>query len=240
MIHWKVTAAVLLLAASPAFAGSYRIELDRPAVGKMLVGHAGVVAVDDETDTAKVRVIAPGNEVRQRGTVRVLVMNRSSRPFEFGPDQVSLILGDGTRLRPVSVEAMEKGRILVERESHYAGIADRQNRNNLEGLASQSGGGPSVQTIAPPSGGTTPGGARAATLGQDRTTDEELTPGFETLNGIYQILIPLTVEPQKAWGGYYVFDVPKPVLARRTDQPLTILVRTGAEEHRFAAALKWR
>ena len=67
-----------------------------------------------------------------------------------------------------------------------------------------------------------------------------MLPGSKTLDSIYQILIPLTVEPKHAWGGYYVFDVPKPVLARKADQPLTILVRTGAEEHRFSAVMKWK
>ena len=46
-------------------------------------------------------------------------------------------------------------------------------------------------------------------------------PGGRTLDAIYQILIPLTVDPAKAWGGYYVFDLPKAAFARRADQPLS-------------------
>jgi hypothetical protein len=30
------------------------------------------------------------------------------------------------------------------------------------------------------------------------------------------------------------------VFGRRADQPLTILVTTGAEQHRFDATLKWK
>jgi hypothetical protein len=37
-----------------------------------------------------------------------------------------------------------------------------------------------------------------------------------------------------------VFDVPKDVFNRKTDQPLTVIVRTGSEEHRFAATLHWK
>ena len=71
-------------------------------------------------------------------------------------------------------------------------------------------------------------------------TPPALLPGAETLNAIYQILISQPVAPNKAWGGYYVFDMPKAVSARRANQPLSILVRTGAEEHRFSAVLKWK
>ncbi len=234
---WTIALAALLVAA-PAWGGSYRIVLSDPPGGKLLIGHAGVQAADEVTATAKVRIVAPGNPVRERGTVRVLVMNLGAAPFQFGPDDVSLTLGDGTQLKPVPVDTMEKGRVLVERERRYAGAADFRNRNNLAPLAGQAGGGPTVQSMAPPSGEGASAGS--ATLGQDRSSDERLTPGFETIDAIYQILVPLTVEPRRAWGGYYVFDVPKDVRARKSDQPLTIVVRTGGEMHRFAATLQWK
>ena len=42
--------------------------------GKLLMGHAGVQAADEVTDVAKVRVLTPGNEVKELGTLRVLVI----------------------------------------------------------------------------------------------------------------------------------------------------------------------
>lgn len=237
MKSWAIAFGALLVAA-PAAAGSYRIVLTEPPHGKLLIGHAGVQAADDITATAKVRIVAPGNPVRERGTVRVLVMNLSASPFGFGPDDVTLTLGDGTVLKSVPVDTMEKGRVLVERERRYAGAADFRNRNNLAPLAGQAGGGPTAQSMAPPSGEGASAGS--ATLGQDRSSDERLTPGFETIDAIYQILVPLNVPPSRAWGGYYVFDVPKEVRARKSDQPLSIAVRTGGEVHRFAATLEWK
>jgi len=107
MTRWGLAATALAIA-TPAFAHSYRIVLDKPANGKLLIGHAGVQAVDDRTASTLVRVVAPGNAVDQRGTVRVLVMNLGAAPFQFGPDDVSLTLGDGTQLKPVPVDTMEK------------------------------------------------------------------------------------------------------------------------------------
>jgi hypothetical protein len=218
-------------------AGSYRLVLD-PSSGKYLRGHAGVEAVDQRTPIALVRVISPGNEIAQRGTVRVLVMNLGAKPFEFGPDQVQLKLVDGRVLSPTSVDAMEKGRTLVERESRYAGAIDLQNRQNLAGMEQQANGGPTAQSMSP--GGNTSSDTTSGSGDYDHRTDQSLLPGAGTLNAIYQILVEQPVAPQKAWGGYYVFDVPKDVFARRADQPLTILVTTGGEVHKFNATLKWK
>jgi hypothetical protein len=89
-------------------------------------------------------------------------------------------------------------------------------------------------------GAASPGSEVSGTGGHDHRTDESLLPGAELLDDIYQVLIPLSVGPRKAWGGYYVFDMPKEVFRRKADIPLTILIRTGPEVHRFAATLKWK
>jgi hypothetical protein len=87
------------------------------------------------------------------------------------------------------------------------------------------------------------GGASApadSVLDLERRSDEIDLPGGKTMEALYQVLLPENVGPQQAWGGYYVFDVPKTVFNRRADQPLTVIVRTGGEEHRFAATLHWK
>src|SRR5436305_9000456 len=112
MFRKSVLAAVTLgLLASPAWAHSYRVVLSGPAAGqKMLVGHAGVQAIDERTPTALVRLISPGAEVRQRGTIRVLVMNLSNSQFDFGPENVAIRLSDGTVLKQMPLEPMLKGK----------------------------------------------------------------------------------------------------------------------------------
>jgi hypothetical protein len=185
-----------------------------------------------------VRLISPGNDVHERGTVRVLVMNLGNEPFEFGPDDVTLSLSDGTVLKPVPVAQMEDGRELVEREMQHYYANDIRTRNSLSGLAQQTNGGATVQSMSP--GAATPGSAVSGVGGQDHRVDESTLPGATLLDSIYQLLVPLNVEPHKAWGGYYLFDIPKVAFQRKADQPLTITVRTGAEEHRFLATLKWK
>ena len=230
--------AAFACAATPAVAGAYRIVLATPQSGKLLHGHGGVEAADDRTGTALVRLISPGNDIHEVGTVRALVMNLSAKPFEFGPADVTITLADGTVLKPVSMDRLENGREIVQRETQHAMAQNMQNRNNISGLAEQANSGPSAPPIQPVA--TAPGGNGSGTEGQDRRSDESMLPGAQLLDSIYQLLIPLTVEPQKAWGGYYLFDLPKPIFRQKTDQPLSIVVRTGAEEHRFGATLKWK
>jgi hypothetical protein len=232
----SILAFLVLASSTPAVAASYRVQLNPTATGKLLVGHAGVQAVDDRTSTALVRLVAPGNEVKERATVRILVMNLGTQPFEFGPDQVSIQLADGTRFHPTSIDDFEKGRQLVERESRRAAAVDLQARSNLEQLAQQGNSGV-VPVANSTAGGTS---VPSGTESQDRRSDESLLPGAKTLGAIYQLLVPQTVAANHAWGGYYVFDVPKAVFARKADQPLTVSVRTGREEHRFAGILKWK
>lgn len=231
-------ALALSIHSVPARAGAYRIELQAPPGGRLLHGRGGVEAADERTEVALVRLISPGNDIHERGTVRVLVMNLSSKAFEFGPDEVTLSLADGKLLQPVSVAEMEDGRELVEREAQHAAAIDLVNRNSLSGLEGQANSGPTVHSMSP--GAARPGSEVSGSAGADHRTDETLLPGTQLLNDIYQLLIPLSVEPQKAWGGYYVFDLPKDVFRRKADMPLTVLVRTGSETHRFAATLKWK
>lgn len=228
----------LSFAASPVVAGAYRIILAAPPSGKLLHGYGGLEAADDRTKVALVRLIAPGNDIHERGTVRVLVMNLGNEPFQFGPDDVTLSLSDGTVLKPIPVAQMEDGRELVEREMQHYYANDIRTRNNLSALAQQANGGATVQSMSP--GAATPGSAVSGVGGHDHRVDESTLPGATLLDSIDQLLVQLNVEPNKAWGGYYLFDMPKAVFQRKADQLLTITVRTGAEEHRFPATLKWK
>jgi hypothetical protein len=228
-----ISVAALVLSV-PALAGSYRVVL-QPEGHKMLVGHAGVQAVDERTAGALVRLITPGNEVKERGTVRVLVRNLGSQPFQFGPDDVRLQLADGTQLKPTPLDKFEKGAELVQREMHHQAAIDMQVKNSLSSYVQQSG---SAGGAMRPVGSVSAPPTDVQDL--ERRSDERDLPGAKTMDALDQVLLPDTVGPNQAWGGYYVFDVPNDVFNRRADQPLTVIVRTGREEHRFAATLHWK
>jgi hypothetical protein len=220
---------------SPALAASYRIVLSQPEGGKLLRGHAGVQAADELTSNVLIRLISPGNEVKDRGTVRVLVFNYGPKTFDFGPDQVKLRLADGTVLQPTPFEKFDKGRNLIERAQREAKAVNLQNSEVLASLAQSAAAG------GTPSSGPMPSMGSSANSGQlaSTTADQDL-PGADLMNALDQLLVPLSVGPKQAWGGYYVFDVPKAVFDRKIDQPLTVLVTTGNQTHEFPATLHWK
>jgi hypothetical protein len=230
----RLTGVALLIASSPSLAASYKVVLAPPSGGKVLNGHGGLHAVDDRSLTSLIRIISPGSDVKERGTIRVLVMNLGAPTFPFGPEQVSLELADGTKLSPVPLSQFIRGADLIEREMGRARSVDARNRENLSGLAQQGAGSapplPGVRSI--PS-------AAAITDAFDRRADEMALPGTKTLNSIYQVLESQPVEPNKAWGGYYVFNLSKEVRALRRDLPLTLVVTTGREVRRFNATLRY-
>ena len=236
MKHLLISFAALALSV-PVLAGSYRVVL-QPVNGKIIVGHAGVQAVDVKTAATHVRLISPGNEVTQRGTIRVLVRNLGGMPFQFGPDDVKLELADGTELKPTPLDKFEKGAALVQREMRRAAAVDMQVKNSLATLIQQSGGGGSLDSS--PSGATPIAAPPVSTTQHDRKAEEIDLPGAKTMDALYQLLLPETVGPNQASGGYYVFDVPKAVFNHKADQPLTVIVQAGGEEHRFAATLHWK
>lgn len=231
-----VAIAAAMLAA-PVSAASYKVVLSPPAGTEVVRGHGGLHAVDDRTETTLVRVISPGSDVKERGTIRILVMNKGAQTFPFGPDQVRLELADGTRLKPVPISLFINKAELVEREVGRARAIDSRNRANLSELARQGSGSsataPTGVTVAPQSG-------PISTEGLDLKPDDLMLPGAKTLNAIYQVLETQPVAPNQGWGGYYVFNLPKSLRSRKSDQPLTITVTTGSEVRRFNAMLQYR
>ena len=135
-----LAAIVFLTLAAPASAAGYKVVLSPPEGTEVVRGYGGLHAVDDRTDTTLVRLISPGSDVRERGTIRVLVMNKGAQTFQFGPGQVQLELADGTKLKPVSINEFIRGAELIEREMGRARTIDQRNRANLSELARQGGG----------------------------------------------------------------------------------------------------
>lgn len=202
--------------------------------GKILHGRGGLQVFDVKTSKTLMRVIAPGNRIARRGTVRVLVMNLGQPAFEFGPDQVRVELSGGIPLKPVPVEVFDRGQEIVEREVTIARSIDRAVKSNLGSYAQSQNGGLTASSLTGPA--LDSGDADGPSSRLDRWSDS--LPGARLLGSLDQVLRPLRVGPNEAWGGYLVFTIPKQLQKAEQDQPVTIVVRTGQEVNRVQAILK--
>ena len=215
-----------------AAATDYKLEFSQ-ADGTVLKGRGGLQVLDVRTDKTLMRVIAPGSRITKRGTVRVLVMNLGQPAFEFGPDQVSVELSDGTVLAEVPVAVFDNGEKLVEKEVRIGGSVDRAVKANLSAYAQAQNSGATAATV-------TGRALSGDNVGDNALKMDELSDqirGAKQLGGLNGVLRPLAVGPKEAWGGYLIFDVPKTRQKSKVDQPVTIVVRTGREIHRIKAVL---
>jgi hypothetical protein len=230
----RILVAALVGALSvPAAAAEYKVKLRQEP---LIQGRGGLHAADSRTAGSLVRVIAPGGPISKRGTVRVLVMNLGQPAFTFGPASVSLKLADGTTLKKVPLAEFNRGEALVLREMKHANAVDRRVKGDLSSLAQQGASGRTVQSISGAAGPNAVAAGTAEAGRQDRNAEQ--LPGAKMLSAIDGVLRPEQVAPQEAAGGYLVFELPKALRTQKADLPLTIVVKAGAEEHRFAALLE--
>lgn len=226
-----IGAAVALALTGTASAADYKLEF-QPGQGKIQKGRGGLQVYDVRTDNTLMRVIAPGNRITKRGTVRVLVMNLGSTSYDFGPEQVSVELPDGTAFKEVPFTAFDRGEKLIDREVRMAAAKDRLIKSSLGALQEATSGSALDMTAAQQNS--------APTVSSDSSRLDELerdTVGSKTLEGINGVLRPYPIQPQGAWGGYLIFDVPPALQKAKADQPVTIVVKTGSEVHRIPAVL---
>lgn len=226
-----LSAAVLVsFATVSATAADYKLEF-ASGEGKVLKGRGGLQVFDVTTDNTRMRIVAPGNRITDRGTVRVLVMNLGQGAYEFGPDQVSVELPNGQPLEELPVAVFDKGEKFVEREVGIGRSVDRAVKANLSSYAQTQSGDPTATSTA--RGSAAEGSANM--LKNDSLEDQIF--GGKLLEGLNGVLRPLAIGPQEAWGGYLVFNMPKALQRAKVDQPVVIVVRTGQEVHRIKAVL---
>lgn len=232
---------VALSLSGTALAKGHVLNLE-PGNAGIVRGHAGLHAVDEKTDDVHIRIIAPGLEISKRGTIRVLVKNLGKVPFEFGPDNVQLVLAEGVQLTKVPLNEFDRGYTLIKREQGRAAAVQAQNNSTIGTLMGQTQAGVTVGSInaATSSSGTLSGGSVSTEDLRRRAEDEYAMPGGKTLDALYQVLMPEVVAPQAASGGYLVFDLPKALQNQRSDVHLTVAIRTGSKVHHFKAVLRYR
>lgn len=238
MMKPKLICALLVaaVAAAPAAAG-YKVKLKGPEA-QTIRARNGIHAVDSRTDKTLVRVIAPGLPIGRVGSVRVLVMNLGGKPFAFGPDSVTMTLADGTVLVPIAHERFDRSEEIVSREARIQGATRQRMNANLSGINTS---GATANVIS----GGGPGGVSSPAAPGPAETESELGVAMDVdqsridlmMNAIQDVMRPARVGPMEASGGYLVFELPKNVRQAKRDQPLTLVVRTGAETHRFEALL---
>lgn len=114
-----VAAVALAFIGAPASAAKFTMQLNAGSeqVSRM---ESGIAAVDNSTPGSSVRLIQAEGNLKKRGLIQLLVMNHGDTPFNFGPENVTAKLADGT---PVAIITYEQLVREEKRRQTWAAVA---------------------------------------------------------------------------------------------------------------------
>ena len=202
----------------------------------------GSETVDSVLPPTVVRVVEPFVEAEGKPKFLAFTFNSGEAPYNFGPENITPVLMDGTRL-PMATYAQlvreEKGRQRWRAFGLALGAFGRGMQASQEGQFSgtvNSNTGRQVGTFS----GTETGSSRTAQMLAEQQTREDAAAvrerNVEEVAALGSILRTTTVESGKVAGGEVRFDWPK-VLRKDGTYPVSLEVDAGGVIHRFAAKI---
>jgi hypothetical protein len=248
-----------VLIANPATAAKFTMQLHAGPQQTSRM-ESGVAAVDDSAAVASVRLVQSDDDVKKRGSVGVLVMNHGDKPFNFGPENVTATLADGTPLAIITYEQLaheeRKRQTWAAIAAGLGAAANSMNAANsgwYHGTASYSG-----STFG--SFGTTPysattygtatvsgynaGQAQIAQLIANQQNSANFARLAEqnaaSMKALKAYMRTTTVDPQQMFGGSVIFQLPKAAFATKADVPVTFVVTIDGEQHKFESVFHRR
>lgn len=252
-------AVVLLAIASPATAAKFTMQLIAAPEQQSRM-QDGIAAVDNSSAGSSVRLIQAEGDLKKRGSVAVLVMNQTDKPFNFSPENVTATLADGT---PVEIITYER---LVREEKKRqtwaavaAGLAAAGNSMNAansgyySGTATYSGSTFGTFGRTPynsySSGTASISGynsgqaqlAQSAANAQNQANFARMAEqNASSMQALKAYMRTTTVDPEQMFGGTVMFELPKTVHKGTGDVPMHFSVTINGEAHKFNAVLKRR
>ncbi|MBH0113205.1 hypothetical protein I5E68_09630 [Novosphingobium sp. YJ-S2-02] len=217
----------------------------------------GREAVDDATPTSSVRILEPRQQTPKQGGFRIYVLNSSDKPFNFGPENITVKMPDGTSVAMLTYQDLLKQQ--KRREAWQAlavglAAAGRNMQANQAGYnyGSATYSGNSYGTFgtmpytANSYGTATYSGYNAGTaFAAQSVANEQNQRDLQAMRlsqaakreDLAQVMKMTTIDPEQVFGGIVQYKIPSEVRASKTPVPITIEVRTGDEVHTFQATL---
>lgn len=252
-------ACALVLCSAPATAAKFAMQLN-PSPQQIARMQSGVAAVDDSTAGSSVRLIQAEGDLKKRGSIQVLVMNQGNQPFNFGPENVTAKLADGTPVAIITYEQLVKEE--KRRETWRAiavGLAAAGNSMSAANSGYYSGygtySGSTYGTFgSTPFNSTTSGtvmvsgynygaaqAAQANANAQNQANFARMTEqNAANMDALKAYMRTTTVDPQQMFGGSVTFELPKAAFQIQGDVAMTFVVTINGEEHKFGALLRRR
>ena len=254
-VIWGCIASMAL--ATPATAAKFRMVLSAGPNQTQRM-ESGVAAVDSNATESSIRLIQFDGTLKKRASLQLIVMNQSTTPFNFGPENVTATIGDGTAVAIIGYDQLLKEE---KRRQTWAAVAaglaaagnsmSAANAGYSRGTASYSGNTwgsvgttsySSLNTGTVSYSGYNAGQAYAAQSlanHQNQANFERMAAlNSDRMEALKQNLRTTTVDPGQVFGGSVMFELPKAARSSKESVPVTFSVRTGGESHTFNVILQ--
>lgn len=219
-----------------------------------------ISAVDDTGASSSVRLVQAEGDLKKRGGIELLVMNHGDKPFNFGPENVTATLADGTPVTIITYEQLvheekkrETWRAIAVGLAAAGNSMSAANAGFYSGTATYSGSSFGSFGTTPYSAttfgtatysGYNAGQAQlaqsAANLQNQANFDRMAEQNAANMQALKAYMRTTTVDPQQMFGGSVTFELPKQARDSRVDVPVTFVVTINGEEHKFDAVLRRR
>jgi len=245
MKKYIFAACAAFIASTSASAAKFTMYL-QPSAQQASRMQNGIAAVDDSTSGSSVRLIQPEGDLKKRGTLQVLLMNQGGKSFDFGSENVTGKLADGTPIAIIPYEQLareERGR---ERWSAFGAALASMNSGRYTATANYRGssfGNVGTTSYSGFSSGTaTVSGydATAAAIQNRQIFDNVASANAVSRQALQANIRTTTVDPQQTFGGTVTFELPKSVQQSAGDVPATFVVSISGEQHTFNVLLRRR
>lgn len=229
---------------SAAYAGDLRIRLE-PDERQHQRWDWGRQSVDDPAARTVVRLMPTKVGFSKRASFNVYVLNRGTAEFDFAPENVAILLPDGTRIPMLNFDDLSKQE--RKREgwqnvllalSMIGNSMAAANAGNTYGTATVAGtGGFGTITYSGYNGAAAAAASRDAA--QENAANAERLAHAQSDNraAIDNVMQRTTVDPGATVGGIVYFDLPAKLRDAKEPVPVTFIVQAGAEAHVFAGKL---
>ena len=249
----------LVLIATPAVAAKFNMQLTvSPQQASRM--ESGVAAVDDSTPGSSVRLIQAEGDLKKRGSVQIIVMNQGDKPFNFGPENVTAKLADGTVVPIITYEQLaheERKRqtwmaiaaglsaagnsMSAASSGYYSGTATYHGSTyGSFGSTPYNSSTFGTATISGYDAGRAQVAQSIANQQNQATFDRMAEQNASNMKALKAYMRTTTVDPQQMFGGSVTFELPKAARDAKTDVQMTFVVAINGESHTFDTLLKRR
>ena len=261
MIRASVSAlaSAIALFSSPAFGSEYVLDV-KALQGQESTYSSGQEMIADPLQATVIVILEPRPISSKQVEFAIGVVNRGDAPLNFGPENVSIKLPDGTIVAMLDYNELMRRQKKREGRQRFAMAMLAGSRGASASQAGYTSGTASYSGTSNGYYGTTPynstsrgsatyseydsGKANAAQAQanlQNQRDAEAMRANQNAERGrVGQVMQTTTVPPAQMFYGVVQFDIPKAVRSKNVPVPIVIEVRAGNEVHTFEGTLTKR